>query len=341
VVLQLDLGSFVRTRIRCIECHVVRDWRAPISARKMMSAQPFSRILVAIADPSVRVNKAVRRATALARTTGARLDLFNAIPMSVSAGTAHAVAEHFTRLEVEKNQRLLERAANRLRREEIVVDTHVQTGYPVHEAILRQIRLTNPDLLVIEARKHNMLARLLLTQTDFELIRYCPIPLLIVKGKVAWRSPRILAALDPFHRNDRPSSLDREIVQAARTMAAATRGSVHFAHVCRPLASFALDVGKAPVTPRALVTQERAYERSARSAFSEFSSEQDIPKTRAHFICGDPIKELPAFTRSMRAGLLVMGAVSRSRLKRIFIGNTAERMLDSVRCDVLVAKAHA
>lgn len=306
-----------------------------------MSNQPFSRILVAVADPSAGVNKAVRRASALARTTGASLELFNAIPMSVSAGTAHAAAEHFTRLEVAKNQRLLERTANRLRREEIVVETNVQTGYPVHEAILRQIRLTKPDLLVIEAHKHNVLARLLLTQTDFELIRYCPIPLLIVKGKGAWRSPRILTALDPFHRNDRPSSLDSEIVQVARTTAATTRGSVHAAHVYRPLASFALSVGRAPVTPRALVTQERAHERSVRSAFSEFLSEQGIPKTRAHFVCGDPVKELPALARSMRVGLLVMGAVSRSGLKRIFIGNTAERVLDSVRCDVLVVRGHS
>jgi hypothetical protein len=33
-----------------------------------------------------------------------------------------------------------------------------------------------------------------------------------------------------------------------------------------------------------------------------------------------------------------MGAVSRSGLKRLFIGNTAERMLDRMTCDVLVVK---
>jgi universal stress protein E len=33
-----------------------------------------------------------------------------------------------------------------------------------------------------------------------------------------------------------------------------------------------------------------------------------------------------------------MGAVSRSGLKGLFIGNTAERVLDSLTCDVLVVK---
>jgi universal stress protein E len=33
-----------------------------------------------------------------------------------------------------------------------------------------------------------------------------------------------------------------------------------------------------------------------------------------------------------------MGAISRSGLKRLFIGNTAERILDDLTCDVLVVK---
>jgi universal stress protein E len=35
-----------------------------------------------------------------------------------------------------------------------------------------------------------------------------------------------------------------------------------------------------------------------------------------------------------------MGAVSRSGLKRIFIGNTAQRLLDTLACDILVVKPH-
>ena len=48
---------------------------------------------------------------------------------------------------------------------------------------------------------------------------------------------------------------------------------------------------------------------------------------------------LPAIARRWKAHVLVMGAVSRSGLKRLFIGNTAERVLDAVDCDVLVVKS--
>jgi universal stress protein E len=195
----------------------------------------FQRILVAIADPQEAMTDAVRRARELARHTGARIELFNAIPSSVSEGVVHAQAEQFTRLEVAQNSRGLERVANRMRREGIVVDTRVQTGVPVHEAILREVRNIGADLLVVQARKHKTLARLLLTQTDFELIRHCPVPLLIVKGRAAWSRPSILAALDPYHTHNKPYALDGEIINAARAMATVLHGTVLAAPVYRPL----------------------------------------------------------------------------------------------------------
>jgi universal stress protein E len=303
-----------------------------------MSIRNIERILVAIADPSARSNKAMRRATALAHKTGASIELLNALPSAVSPGIAHAEAERFTRFEKQEHGRLLERMANRLRREEIVVNTHIETGYPAAEAILRQVRLTKADLLIIEARKHNIFARLLLTQTDFELIRRCPVPLLIVKGPAAWRRPRVLAALDPFHANDKPSELDAEIVTAADAVAALVGGSVHAAHIYRPPLRLIPGMEMDPRLLAAIPVQEKRYQAEIRKQFYAALSRHGIAKSRGHLLCGDPTIELPVVARSVRAGLVVMGAMSRSGLKRIFIGNTAEQVLDSLQCDVLIVR---
>jgi hypothetical protein len=48
--------------------------------------------------------------------------------------------------------------------------------------------------------------------------------------------------------------------------------------------------------------------------------------------------EIPRVAGELHADLVVMGAVSRSGLERVFIGNTAERILDTLQCDVLVVK---
>jgi universal stress protein E len=302
-----------------------------------MSQSKFERILVPVADPSGGINEAVRRARALARKTNACVELFNAIPSAMSEGIVRANAEHFTRVEAEQNGRWLERIANRLRRESIMVNTRVQTGIPIHEAILRQVRLTKADLVVIQAHKHNVFARLLLTQTDFELIRQCPVPLLIVKGRAPWRSPRILAALDPFHINSKPRLLDDKIVDASRAFAAAFSGSVHVAHIYRALETYIPSIWMEPVFG-ANPAQQKAFMNEVRQRFGEALRRYGIAKSKAHLLRGDPAVELPVLARSMRASLVVMGAVSRSSVKRIFIGNTAERVLDSLRCDVLVVK---
>jgi universal stress protein E len=47
---------------------------------------------------------------------------------------------------------------------------------------------------------------------------------------------------------------------------------------------------------------------------------------------------IPALARRLRSSIVVIGAVSRSGLKRLFIGNTAERVIDALSCDLLVVK---
>ena len=47
---------------------------------------------------------------------------------------------------------------------------------------------------------------------------------------------------------------------------------------------------------------------------------------------------LPALIEEVDAAVVVMGAISRSAIDRVFVGSTAERLLDELVCDVLVVK---
>jgi nucleotide-binding universal stress UspA family protein len=51
-----------------------------------------------------------------------------------------------------------------------------------------------------------------------------------------------------------------------------------------------------------------------------------------------PADAIAQTARELHSSIVVMGAVSRSGLKRLFIGNTAERTLDLLTCDVLIVK---
>jgi universal stress protein E len=78
--------------------------------------------------------------------------------------------------------------------------------------------------------------------------------------------------------------------------------------------------------------------RQARVRFDKLMSGSGISPRNRHLVESHPADAIASTVRRLHCGLLVMGSVSRSGLKRLFIGNTAERLLDDVRCDVLVVR---
>jgi universal stress protein E len=66
--------------------------------------------------------------------------------------------------------------------------------------------------------------------------------------------------------------------------------------------------------------------------------QHDLPAQRIHLEQGSAMDVLPRVVERLGADVLVMGAVSRSRLQELFVGSTAERVLDRIACDVLVVK---
>ena len=55
-------------------------------------------------------------------------------------------------------------------------------------------------------------------------------------------------------------------------------------------------------------------------------------------IKGPPGRIVPEFVRAHRINLLVMGTVARTGLPGLIMGNTAEQVLDAVRCSVIAVK---
>jgi universal stress protein E len=80
------------------------------------------------------------------------------------------------------------------------------------------------------------------------------------------------------------------------------------------------------------------YVSDVRHAFASLVKPMSLPKTRQHVRPGAPVEELPLLAEEIGASVVVMGAVSRSAVRRLFIGNTAESVIDALSCDVLVVK---
>jgi universal stress protein E len=63
-----------------------------------------------------------------------------------------------------------------------------------------------------------------------------------------------------------------------------------------------------------------------------------VDQQHTHVHQGSTRELLMTLTDQLRADAVVMGAVSRSGLKGLFIGNTAEDVLDRLHCDLVIVK---
>lgn len=75
------------------------------------------------------------------------------------------------------------------------------------------------------------------------------------------------------------------------------------------------------------------------AAVRALANRYGVSKEQVHVEEGDASESLPRYASRVAAEMVAMGAVSRSGLKRAFIGHTAERVLEALDCDVLIAKS--
>jgi universal stress protein E len=297
-------------------------------------------ILFAVKDPGSRRFATLDKVAGIARRFGARLDLFNAIStpvfMDVQPLSGDSVAE-IKREALALHAKRLEKLAARARKLGVETTSAVEWDFPAHEAIVRRAKRISADLIIAECHKGHRRAPWLIRLTDWEMLRESPVPVLLLKNSRAWRKPRVLAAVDPAHAHAKSVRLDDAIVENALRFTRELGGSIRLMHANHPSL---LTISSGDPAADALAIQMRYEEQKALNlvGFRKFAERQRIPKARRHVHDGHPAVGIPRLARKLGADIVVMGAVSRSGLKRVFIGNTAERVLEALHCDVLVVK---
>ncbi len=302
----------------------------------------WDRIMFAVAAPSGPEASVTSKVVCLTSALDAELELFNCIfdvdiarpgrfgSRGVEADIHEIVAQR--RLQIENT-------AERLRARGIRVRSSVRWDYPAHEGIVRQVLRHKPHLLIVECRRKRAAARLLLTQTDFKLIETCPCPLLLIKTARGYSALSTIAAVDPLRAHKKPATLDDAILDSATAVTQALSGKLLVFHARTPWE----DIVRSTPSLRHLPEVEQpdaqsAYRESIDRRVRELARRHGILKERTRVTDAYVAESLPQLVRAESAAIVVMGAVSRSFVKRAVVGHTAERLLDALDCDVLIAK---
>ena len=296
-------------------------------------------ILVAIADPTARSSAALAKAAMLARKSGAEVTIFHSLYSPYVAGEQFYSPDALEKdIEGAVNARKaqLAKLAKQFEKDGLRVRMRVRWDYPVYESIVREAVRERVDLVVAESQRHTRVARVVLSNTDWQLIRLCPCPVLFVKTTKPYDRVRVLAAVDPLHAHAKPEALDTRILQVGSDLAEAFNGRLHAVHSYLLATPFTSGVLMEPVPLPVNVAEQHLAQ--VRKAFDELTAPFALGPRRTHLRAGNAGEEIPAVAEEIGAGVVVMGAVSRSGLKRLFIGSTAERIIDHLKCDVLVIK---
>ena len=181
---------------------------------------------------------------------------------------------------------------------------------------------------------------MLFGSTDLHLLRKCPCPIWLANPGRRRRYERILAAVDPYSDAPESAALDRTILELAAALAALEKSELHVVHVWRLEGEEFLRGRLAGVANIDVDEMTRDVQRAHEQRLARLLRPYAARKPVVHFKKGVAAQVIPAVARRTKADLLVMGTVGRSGVEGLLIGNTAERILNAVRCSVLTVKPH-
>jgi universal stress protein E len=291
-----------------------------------------ARKILVVVDPTTHeVQPVVQRAAWLAEKTGAALELFACdYDADIDAGRVATVwiPEPGTREHLLlRYRRKLDDIAAPLRQRGLSVTVDVAWDYPLADAIVKRAAAERPWLVAKDTDHHTLLQRTLLTNTDWHLIRECPVPLLLVKKRDIGVKPIVLAAVDPLHVHDKPAALDDAIYKFAAMLSESSGGALHLVHASAPPMGVQI-----PPHVWALVSAEH------RKAIATFVETHPVAGDNVHVVDGLGHEVLQHVAKQQEADFLVMGAVARRGIKKLLIGSTAARVLDRLPCDLVIIK---
>ena len=171
--------------------------------------------------------------------------------------------------------------------------------------------------------------------TDWNLLRECEAPVLIV-AEHAWNPKRsVVAAVDLGSRSSVKQNLNDAVIRSAKAYATALQCPLYLVYVIHVSAVLKdLEV----IDTRAHVARVR---RRLIPVMTDIAKTHGISPGCINIEWGEVDRMIPSTASRLKAQLVVMGTVGRQGVRARLIGNTAERVLTRLHTDVLALRPAA
>ena len=268
----------------------------------------LQRIMV-IVDPTMSEDPAFERALQSARMTGAHIHLYSCACKPPVVAEGEAWSDAMERFRADALATLGELAA-RAEAEGIGASVELACAPDFRQEMVQAAARARADLVFKYSFTHNVAQREARDSGDWLLMRLAPCPVLMVKNVRDWSGRRVLGAVNFGSHDLAHIKLNNQIIGEAQ----------RFAH----------DFGSEAHFVTAYADQNRAPDRA------ELARVCGVAPERMHTAQGAAASVIRDTAESIGADLILIGTVARSGLMGTVVGNTAERILDETRSDVLV-----
>lgn len=232
----------------------------------------------------------------------------------------------------------------------IEIKSKLLTGTLFLEVIYEVLRKEHD--LVFKMAENGGLLNHMFGSDDMHLLRKCPCPVWLVKPNSPKSYQKILAAVDvddnyPSEELNTRNLLNLQVLEMASSLTLSESAELHIVNVWEAIGEGAMRHGFIH-TPEDEINDyveeiRQKLNHNLKTLLGEITDKLgqdslDYISPKIHFIKGHPRIDVPKFADKINAGLVVMGTVARTGLPGLFMGNTAESILNQLDCSVLAVK---
>lgn len=298
--------------------------------------EKFRNILVLYEGDQERA--ALECAIRMARKSGARITIARVLEEIPDTKTTGGAITELWNTVLQDSHRELELLAKELSAEGLESGFRLVTGTPFIK-VIREVLRNDYDLVIKNSEGKGGLRGIFLGSNDWHLLRKCPCPVWIVEPSHHQKFSRIMAAVDPDPLDKERDALNAKIIDVAATISRMEGRTLYIVHAWQAIAENLLRVRGQGFEGdvETYVNYIHAQHRKNMKELIDRSSLGDIDY-EVHMLKGGAWDIIPELQREKKVDLLVTGTVARTGLPGLFIGNTAEKLLNKTKCSILAIK---
>lgn len=204
------------------------------------------------------------------------------------------------------------------------------------EAITEEVERNQYDLVVKYTKEENNLSSLIFTPMDWQLLRKCPTPTLMVRDADWKHQRRILIAVNVSDDEEQAhQNLNEKLVSLGVDLADnLEKGNVHLVSAYPPI-PINMTIDLPEFNNNESDNNIRAqYLLNMKTLRQRFGIDDD----HTHVYEGFPEEVIPMVAQKLEAEIVVLGTIGRTGLSAAFVGNTAEHVISRLNCNLLAIK---